>query len=166
MNKKNLISASVLLLIMITTIRIVQSVVFIYVVSGDSMVPIIEHGDVILTLDIPWDKYERGDIVVFELDDIDIKNGIMVKQVFGIPGDHIWEKDGYLYLNGEQSDIYTHGHIEFSDTELNEERYYLVGTNSRESYDSRSFGPVREDEIIGKYYMTFDLNLPFVRRLI
>lgn len=129
------------------------------------MEPLLQHGDIILCLDLPWDTYDRGDIVVFQMDETSENQDILVKQVLGIPGDHITESDGFLYVNGEQSAFYSQAWVEFRDTHLSLQRYYLVGINTAESFDSRYFGPVREDEIMGKYYITLNIRVPFIQRL-
>ncbi len=165
MNKKSLISGVILLFIMLSTIYLARSVIHVYVVSGDSMEPLLEHGDVILALDLPNAQYTRGDIVVVDLEHMEEEEGYLVKEVLGIPGDSITSADGYLHINGEKTDIHSHNAVVFREVFLEEEEFYVVGSNMVESYDSRYFGPIQKNELIGKYYMTLRVQLPFVRRL-
>ena len=82
----------------------------------------------------------------------------MIKRVVGLPGETIEYKDNFLYVNGEKykekflgDEVITE---DFSLKELGYDKipkgYYLVlGDNRENSKDSRSFGLVKEKDIVG-----------------
>lgn len=121
-------------------------------VQGSSMVPTLENGEILLLK--KYDKaYKRFDIVVLEHD-----SSKLIKRVIGLPGEHIEYKGNKLYINGEEiKEDFLPENLEFSDFDtvlLGEEKvpegYYLVlGDNRNNSTDSRIFGFVKKEEILG-----------------
>jgi signal peptidase I len=109
----------------------------------------------------PFHPPERGDIIVFEPPVSSEKP--YIKRVIGVAGDTVEIKaDGYVYINGERlEEPYIQGPI----TECNarvcepvtvkEGEIYVLGDNRRNSSDSRIFGPVDIDDIIGKAWLTY-----------
>ena len=111
----------------------------------------------------PFGEPERGDIIVFTPPTA--SNKPYVKRVIGLPGETIGFRDGYVYVDGERLDeAYLGGPI----TDCRAERYcevtvpegyvYVLGDNRDNSADSRRFGPVDVDAIIGQAFFT---NWPF-----
>ena len=126
-------------------------------VSGKSMLNTLHHDDMLLVNKIGkhFTSYKRGQIII--LDAPDYPNRLYVKRVVGIPGDTISLKDDKVYLNGEQlQEPYTsvdytlpeNGGLEW---QLSENVYFVMGDNRLEgaSNDSRNFGPISKDEIVG-----------------
>lgn len=126
-------------------------------VSGKSMLNTLHHDDMLLVNKIGkhFTSYKRGQIVI--LDAPDYPNRLYVKRVVGIPGDTISLKDDKVYLNGEElQEPYTsvdytlpeNGGLEW---QLSENEYFVMGDNRLEgaSNDSRNFGPISKDEIVG-----------------
>ena len=107
----------------------------------------------------PFHAPERGDIVVFHPPSTTGKP--YIKRVIGLPGDRISFEDGYVTVNGERLvEPYLRGAI--TDCErgdhcrlmVPEGTVYVLGDNRDNSSDSRLFGPVAVDEIIGKAWFT------------
>ncbi len=105
----------------------------------------------------PDEMIGRGDIVTFTGDhrmpEAFRKHNI-VKMVLGVPGDEIRIADRKVFVNGEYFDrlwLLEGENIEIPEKTilLGENEYFLVGT-TRESFDSRYFGPVRRDSFIGR----------------
>ncbi|HEY7037057.1 MAG TPA: signal peptidase I [Thermomicrobiales bacterium] len=104
---------------------------------------------------------QRGDIIVFNPPVASEKP--YIKRVIAVAGDTVEIKqDGYVYVNGTRLDEpYIQGPI----TECNvrkcepmtvpEGKIYVLGDNRRNSSDSRIFGFVDVDEIIGKAWLTY-----------
>ena len=126
-------------------------------VSGKSMLNTLHHDDMLLVNKIGkhFTSYKRGQIII--LDAPDYPNRLYVKRVVGIPGDTISLKDDKVYLNGEElQEPYTsvdytlpeNGGLEW---QLSENEYFVMGDNRLEgaSNDSRNFGPISKDEIVG-----------------
>ena len=69
------------------------------VVSGDSMLPTLKPGDVLLVDKRAYKQVEpeRGDIVVARH-----AGDLIVKRVVGLPGEEVEVKQGRLYVNGER----------------------------------------------------------------
>jgi signal peptidase I len=97
----------------------------------------------------------HSDIVVLR-DPID--NGFSVKRVIATPGDSIYLKDGSVYLNGcKLNETYlVPGTPTFSEPRHPEQmilcgknQYFLLGDNRNNSVDSRRYGPVLRDNILG-----------------
>lgn len=135
------------------------------VVSGQSMVPLLSSGDVVLVNRLVYDfgKPNRMDVVVFERED----NKANVKRVIGIPGDVVQIRDGILYVNDERVDQ-TDGLDQVSlaglaenPVELGDKEYFLLGDNRDSSEDSRfaNVGNVKEGQIMGKVWLRL---FPFI----
>jgi signal peptidase I len=85
-------------------------------------------------------------------------NGFSVKRVIAAPGDSIYLKDGYVYLNGcKLSEAYlAPGTPTFTDSKYRDklilcgrDQYFLLGDNRLNSVDSRAYGPVPRRNILG-----------------
>ncbi len=105
---------------------------------------------------------QRGDVVVFEYP----RNPqeYFIKRVVALPGEKIEFRSGDIYI---YNDLYEegikleesylpngtetyHGNDKDRTINLSESEYYVLGDNRNSSRDSRTFGPVSEEEIIGR----------------
>ncbi len=127
-------------------------------VSGQSMQPLLNSGDVVLINRLAYDvgTPDRMDVVVFERED----KKANVKRVIGIPGDQVQIKDGLVYVNGEAVDAEGLGHVALAGLAenpilLEDGEYFLLGDNRDSSEDSRfaNVGNVTEDQIVGKVWL-------------
>ncbi len=123
------------------------------VVSGQSMNPSLEAGDrlVVDKIGYQWGPVDRFDVVVFECPD---SVGVdYVKRVVGLPGETIRLSRGELYVDGELVEQgFGHEREEYATypaTTLADDEYFVLGDNRPRSRDSRSFGPIRRDDIKG-----------------
>ena len=132
-------------------------------VDGDSMEPTLTNGDYLILNKVS--SIERFDIVVFPPPDQDDTQ--YVKRVIGVPGDSIEYRDDVLFLNGEPTEqifledslqkdatIYTSGDFTlltlFGVDTVPEGQYFVLGDNRLNSRDSRAFGFIDEESILGK----------------
>lgn len=130
------------------------------IVSGKSMEPTLVDREWLFSNKIVYliGSPKTGDIVVLNNPRIETEpnNKYFVKRVVGVGGDHIEIKNGMLYRNGEAvEEDYTNSEIEGNesiDLIIPEGHYYVMGDNRKlmMSNDSRSFGPIAEDEILGR----------------
>ena len=132
-------------------------------VNGDSMEPTLSNNNIVLLnkLNYKIDDINRFDVVV-----IKYKNEKLIKRVIGLPGEHISFQDNRLYVNGFV-EIEEFEHSETSDFNLEllgylnipGDKYFVIGDNRENSVDSRTFGLVNKEDILG-YVSTriFPLN--------
>jgi signal peptidase I len=91
----------------------------------------------------------RGEIVIVTAPDNQIT---LVKRVVGLPGDTIEIKNSTLYINGQpMSEPYVSKtpYNDFKAVTVPNDSIYVMGDNRAVSKDSRAFGPVSKDAIIG-----------------
>ncbi|WNS41661.1 signal peptidase I [Paenibacillus sp. MMS20-IR301] len=128
-------------------------------VVGQSMEPTLYEGErlVINKIALSFGKPGRGEIVV--LHDPSTGPGrkeYLVKRVIGIPGDIVEVRGGQLYVNGKLTDEpYIDTPIQdpdFSGLTVQKGTYFVMGDNRHAgaSKDSRYFGAVAEESIVGK----------------
>jgi signal peptidase I len=126
-----------------------------YIVRGSSMEPTLHGGDRVLVV-----KYQfgttpsRGDVVV--LKNVRGADGMLIKRVVAISGDHITASDGSLAVNGKYRHKSTNGYVQ---TEYSlivpDGLVFVMGDNEAHSYDSRSFGPVSIRDVVGRAFVIF-----------
>lgn len=122
-----------------------------YVVRGQSMRPAFMPGDQLLTVSRQGSR--RGDVVVVR----DQRNGEKadLKRVVGLPGERIEQTEGLLLIDGGRlTEPYLQGlpsmvGLEENTWTLADEEYFVLGDNRAHSTDSREFGPVRDEDIVG-----------------
>lgn len=93
----------------------------------------------------------RGDVVVFQFPRDPKKN--YIKRVIGLPGEKVGLDNGKLYINDEFiSEPWSSGQTRgtLRQWELGEDEYFVMGDNRSNSSDSRAWGPVNSQMIIGK----------------
>ena len=152
-----------LLLIILIIIRAVQAfVIQPFLVEGDSMLPNMESGELLLIdkLHFDLDRLERGDVIVFRHNKNDQYNGkFFIKRLIGLPGDRVVVENGITTIynkenpNGiilDESFIKYKDNIKAIDMLLGPEEYLAFGDNRKESYDSRSWGVIYKKDISGK----------------
>ena len=111
-----------------------------------------------------------GDIVVFrvpeDIPNFDPDKPIWIKRIVGVAGDSVSIRDNRLCINGERvteppffkKNAYfprsLNGNV-FPEQVVPEDHVMVFGDNSANSYDSRYWGPIPEDRIIGKAFVRF-----------
>jgi signal peptidase I len=148
-----------------------------YAVDGPSMQVTLHDKDRLIVWKVPrtWARIthhqyvpNRGDIVIFQQSGLSEfgqeDNRQLIKRVVGLPGDRVVVKNGTITIynaehpEGFQPDTtlpyshqttipYTSGNI---DVTLGDDELYVNGDNRPDSLDSRSFGPITTDQIVGK----------------
>lgn len=152
-------------IVLIVIILLIRTYLFVPImVSGNSMVPTLNNGDVMILNKFSYlvNDIERFDIVV-----VDYENEYIIKRVIGLPGDYVEYKNDILYVNGKKiKEEYDREYTEdFNLNDLNIEKipnnYYLVlGDNRPISKDSRKIGLIDKKNIKGS---TNFILFPFSR---
>ncbi len=148
-----------------------------YEVDGPSMETTLQNQDRLLVWKLPrtWARITRhdyvparGEIVIFANDALIDANGDkkqIIKRVIGVPGDRVVVRDGRIK-------IYNNSHPEGFDPDVNQtfsahiakntrsdqlidlvvgpSEIFVCGDNRPDSYDSRAFGTVKSDELVGQ----------------
>lgn len=131
-------------------------------VLGVSMQPTFEDEDRIIVSKLS--SIDRFDMIVFNAPNVEEK---YIKRVIGIPGDQIEMIEDVLHINGEVYDEPYVTYIEgdpitkrltenFTLEEMTgykqvpEGTYFVLGDHRLKSIDSRSFGFISQDEVIGE----------------
>ncbi|PAW77122.1 MAG: signal peptidase I [Verrucomicrobia bacterium Tous-C9LFEB] len=147
-----------------------------YKLPTNSMSPTVQKGDCILVEKITyqWGNPERGDIVAFSAQGIGLlpQNEVYLKRVVGLPGDTIRIDPPYLIVNGKallsppifkkiaggeppffgfKSGVRSSYLTKPTDQiVLKDDQYFVLGDNIDHSVDSRYWGPVPRQNILGK----------------
>ena len=81
---------------------------------------------------------------------------VYIKRIVGTPGDQIKiESNGSIFVNNIELEIKNVNNTNNGDKfeiKLSDNEYFLIGDNRDNSFDSRMFGPISSDRIIGKAY--------------
>jgi signal peptidase I len=117
----------------------------------------------------------RGDIIVFVFPEDPSKD--FIKRVIGVPGDMVEIRDKKVILNGnplreeytrfadgKMGDGFVRGRDNMPPVEVPPGKYFVMGDNRDRSYDSRFWGFVDDDAIIGKalfiyFSLDWEINL-------
>jgi signal peptidase I len=133
-------------------------------IPSPSMEPTLDVGDRVLVnkLSYKFHDVNRGDVVVFERppgastgQNGEIKD--LIKRVIAVGGDSIEAKEGTVFVNGDQidEDYLDPGtptdNLPF--TTIPEGQVFVMGDNRTNSEDSRIFGPINEDAIVGRAFI-------------
>lgn len=138
-------------------------------IKGASMEPTFHNGNYIFTSKVTYKLRQpvRGDVVVFHAPrNPDLE---YIKRVIGLPGDTVLIENQKVYVNGQEiqesyiSDVTTLGIVGFMEEGkpivVPEGHYFVMGDNRPRSSDSREFGPIPYENIIGQViYRYFPFN--------
>jgi signal peptidase I len=174
---------------------ILQITVQNYQVEGSSMLPTLNPDDCVLANKFTYSRIDkskygdflpsidphqghllflfhpprRGEIVIFEYPQDRSRH--FVKRVIGVPGDEVRIQNGAVFVNKHEilepyldrsHSTSNHGPIIVGTGE-----YFVLGDNRLSSNDSRAWGTINNDHIIGKYwfeYSSFLCNLAPIDR--
>ncbi len=99
---------------------------------------------------------QRGDVIVFDYPLEPDRQ--FVKRVIGEPGDLVAIADGKVTVNNRTLDepyLDFLGHTHMHAVQLAGDEYFVLGDNRTGSRDSRHWGPLPEDHIIGRVWAIY-----------
>ena len=134
-----------------------------FVVEGASMDPTFATGQYLIVDEISYyfKNPARGSILVFKYPKDRKKS--FIKRVIGLPNEEILISEGLVtIINPQNPDgfVLEEPYLEFTKKDsfeyiLGPDEYFVLGDNRLASSDSRVWGPVREEDIIGRPIIRF-----------
>ena len=132
-----------------------------FYIPSESMVPTLEKGDRVLVNKLSYKLHDvhRGDVVVFERPPNEPDNGIkdLIKRVVALPGETIEVRECKVLINGAPLD---ESYVKqwsrtctFAPKTVGENQVFMMGDNRDDSQDSRFFGPISQDLIVGRAFV-------------
>lgn len=146
-----------------------------YLVDGPSMETTLYNNDRLIVWKVPrtWARItgndyipKRGDVVVFTEPDLS-KFGQdpgkqLIKRVIGLPGERVVVKDATITIFNKEHpagfqpdktlgyEAVVSDNTTDIDVTIPQGKLYVVGDNRPNSLDSRAFGPIDADDVVGK----------------
>jgi len=129
-------------------------------IKGDAMAPNYRDGQYLISSLVRKDaEVKRGDVIIMKA--IDNPDVVHIKRIIGLPGELLMLKDGLVYINGQvlnEEGYLKHGVVTDGNSFISESeeknvpvgQYFVLGDNRSKSSDSRIFGFVPRENIIGK----------------
>lgn len=135
-------------------------------VKGNSMYDNFHDGEYLLTDKISYrfNSPKVGEVIVFKAPQNESYD--YIKRIIGLPGDRIKIKDGEVYVNDKlhidsdylTSQVYTRSGSYWQESlelVVPVNSYFVLGDNRNHSSDSRDWGPVPMENIIGKAWIRY-----------
>ncbi|PIR47594.1 signal peptidase I [Candidatus Uhrbacteria bacterium CG10_big_fil_rev_8_21_14_0_10_50_16] len=133
-----------------------------FYVRGASMEPTFEDREYLLIDEVSYRFHEpeRGDVIVFRYPRD--KTQFFIKRIIGLPGDTVRVQDGKVtvidsaHTNGVVlQETYVSQPVTLGSeyVTLNPDEYFVLGDNRPASMDSRSFGPIKSEHIVGRVWL-------------
>ena len=152
---RELLETIVLSLIIFLLIRqVVQN----YRIENHSMEPNFYEGQFVLVNKLAFrlGQPQRGDVLVFH--NPENSNEDFIKRIIGLPGDVVEVRDQTVFINGQALlEQFPHEAIPpglyTAPITVPENNLFVMGDNRPNSRDSRSFGPINQDLVVGKAWL-------------
>lgn len=152
------------LLIFFAAIIVIPVRVFVakpFIVSGSSMFPTFENSDYLIVDELSYHlgEPERFDVVIFKYPKDPSK--FYIKRIIGLPNEEVVVRGNNVtiinevYPEGlklEQPFVENDGDNNLR-VELGADEYFVMGDNRSASSDSRYWGPVKKDLLIGRAFI-------------
>jgi signal peptidase I len=129
-----------------------------FIVEGASMYPTFKNGHYLIVDELTYHfkSPARGSVLVFKYPKDPSKS--FIKRVIGLPGETVTIKNGVVTVTSNehpQGLTLDEPYIELARPDnlsytLAEGEYFVMGDNRAQSADSRLWGPVPEEDIIGR----------------
>jgi signal peptidase I len=131
-----------------------------FLVKGQSMEPNFENGDYLIVDEISYkfSNPQRGEVVVFKYPHDTSQR--YIKRIVGLPGETMEIKDGKIFISGKTLEEISYlppnfftPDFGFTKITLGEDEYFVLGDNRLHSSDSRRWGTVPREDIIGRVFV-------------
>jgi len=121
-----------------------------------SLLPFFDHDTETDGSVFPFHPPQQGEVVIFQFPRDPTRD--FVKRVIGVPGDTVEIKNGEVSVNGIPLDepYITQGDsTTMAPVTVQADEYFVLGDNRRASNDSRDWGPVPVENLIGRAWVSF-----------
>lgn len=134
-------------------------------VSGMSMVPTMQDGDYLITEKVSYrlGNPKKGDIIVLKNPRNESQD--FIKRIIATPGDNVRIEENKVFINGGAideaylpADTTTHPGAfltEKNTIRAGPNQYFVMGDNRNHSSDSREWGGVTKEEIVGRAFFRY-----------
>lgn len=134
-------------------------------VSGNSMVPTFKNEDYLITEKVSYrfGSPKRGDVIVLKNPKDESQD--FIKRIIALPGDTIRIENNTIFINNQAiSEPYLPAGTktrtgsfltEGSTVKAGPNQYFVLGDNREHSSDSREWGGVTKEEIVGKAFFRY-----------
>lgn len=127
-------------------------------IQGRSMEPNLNHGQSLIVNKLVYYLHapQRGDVVAFHSPEN--PRGDAIKRIVGLPGEEVEIIEGQVLIDGvrlEESYITESTYGSWGPEVVGEGEYYVLGDNRDTSGDSRYFGMLAREAIIGKAWLLY-----------
>lgn len=130
-----------------------------FIVSGASMHPTFETGEYLIVdqLTYRFEQPQRGDVVIFKYPNDPSK--YFIKRIIGLPGEVVKLANGVTSITtpaGSEQVTLEEPYLQTDRTDdhlsitLSSDEYFVMGDNRGASSDSRVWGPVPRENIVGR----------------
>lgn len=150
-------------LLVLIMVFLIQLVVRNFRVDGQSMMPNLHHGQYLVVDKLSYNlplfpgSPQRGDVVVFT-PPIQPVRGDFVKRIIGLPGDTVELRNGEIFINNEQLPNTFEAQLDqffMAPLTVPEGEFFVLGDNRANSNDSRAWGTLKSEAIIGKAWLSY-----------
>ena len=143
-----------------------------FYISGPSMESTMFQNNRVLVNKLSYRLHDihRGDVVVFDrvtTDGVEVQHDDLIKRVIGVAGDSVSIANCVVSVNGNQIDEpylndYDLAQANFEDrcrvpemaaTVVEPGHLFVMGDNRPQSFDSRMFGTIEEDLVVGRAFV-------------
>ncbi len=127
-------------------------------VLGQSMEPNLHSAQRVVIEKVTYRFFHgprRGDIVVIEIEE---QSDLLIKRVIGLPGETIEMRDGVVHIEGqpiEEPWAIRPGGGNFQERVVPPLHVFVLGDNRGASNDSRNFGPVPIENVVGHAWLSY-----------
>ena len=140
----------VLVLLLIGFVFVIKYSFLSVTVLSESMKPTLNIGNKVIAINKHISNIKTNDIIIFKNDDDNINFTYLIKRVVAKEYDYVEIKNNKLFVNHKFiKEIGTVNSPEIS-LLIKENEFFVLGDNVNNSYDSRNYGPISYNQILGK----------------